>query len=76
MYHNNSSNLVQVANAFDSAGYVPGRVLDCLLEPGKAMGLDMMENENENESSNGGEKDNNYQTPQSFLEWAVFLLGF
>jgi len=51
------------------AGYVPGRVLDCLLEPGKAMGLDMME------SGDESEKDEN-KTPESFLDWAVFLLGF
>ena len=58
-------------NIRGGAGYIPGRVLDWLSEPGKDMGLDRMKMENES----SGEKDKN-QSPQSFLEWDVFLLGF
>jgi len=45
------------------AMHVPGRVLDCLLEPSKALGLD--------DSVKGKEKD-----LKTLVQWAAFLLGF
>lgn len=47
------------------ATHVPGRVLDCLLEPSKAMGLD------------GDSGDSNIKNkPKTLAEWASLILGF
>lgn len=42
---------------------LPEKVLDCLLEPSKAMGLERYDSKEKHE-------------PRTWLDWAIFLLGF
>jgi len=51
--------------------HVPGRVLDTMLQPGKAMGLDW-----EVTGSEKGENDDDNSNPKTLFEWAAFLAGF
>lgn len=50
------------------AGQLPTRILDTLLEPSKAMGLDLVQILNK-------ETNKNSKTPETFIEWITFLLN-
>lgn len=56
-----------LSNIRGGAVHVPGRILDTLLEPSKAMGL---------KSSSKIEGNDDSSAPQTITEWISFLLGF